>query len=43
MGSWVAASSEGSDRMRGPDEQTSHMFSYVVPEQRVRQDHVGAW
>ncbi len=25
--------------MRGPDEQTSHMFSYVVPEQRVRQDH----
>src|SRR5918999_4514093 len=29
----------GSDRMRGPDEQTSHMFSYVVPEHRVRQDH----
>lgn len=25
--------------MRGPDEQTSHMFSYVVPEQRVRHDH----
>ena len=25
--------------MRGPDEQTSQMFSYVVPEQRVRQDH----
>jgi transposase len=25
--------------MRGPDEQTSHMFSYVVPEHRVRQDH----
>lgn len=25
--------------MRGPDEQTSHMFSYVVPEQRVRPDH----
>src|SRR5687767_5516908 len=25
--------------MRGPDEQTSHMFSYIVPEQRVRQDH----
>lgn len=25
--------------MRGSDEQTSHMFSYVVPEQRVRQDH----
>src|SRR3989449_2024862 len=31
--------SEGSDRMRGPDEQTSHMFSYLSPEQRVRQDH----
>src|SRR5438552_17601683 len=30
---------EGSDRMRGPDEQTSHMFSYLSPEQRVRQDH----
>src|SRR5688572_9583090 len=25
--------------MRGSDEQTSHMFSYVVPEQRVRADH----
>jgi transposase len=25
--------------MRGADEQTSHMFSYVVPEHRVRQDH----
>ena len=25
--------------MRGPDEQTSHMFSYVVPDRRVRQDH----
>jgi transposase len=25
--------------MRGPDEQTSHMFSYVVPEHRVRPDH----
>jgi transposase len=25
--------------MRGSDEQTSHMFSYVVPEQRVRPDH----
>lgn len=25
--------------MRGPDEQTSDMFSYVVPEQRVRPDH----
>ena len=31
--------SEGSDRMRGPDEQTSHMFSYLSPEQRVRPDH----
>src|SRR5215204_7357857 len=31
--------SEGSDRMRGPDEQTSHMFSYLSPEQRVRADH----
>ena len=25
--------------MRGSDEQTSHMFSYVVPEHRVRPDH----
>jgi transposase len=25
--------------MRGPDEQTSHMFSYIAPEHRVRQDH----
>lgn len=25
--------------MRGPDEQTSHMFSYVSPEHRVRPDH----
>jgi transposase len=25
--------------MRGPDEQTSHMFSYLSPEQRVRPDH----
>ena len=31
--------SEGSDRMRGPDEQTNHMFSYLSPEQRVRADH----
>ena len=31
--------SEGSGRMRGPDEQTSDMFSYLSPEQRVRQDH----
>ena len=25
--------------MRGPDEQTSDMFSYLSPEQRVRADH----
>src|SRR3982075_807127 len=25
--------------MRGPDDQTSHMFSYLSPEQRVRADH----
>jgi hypothetical protein len=25
--------------MRGPDDQTSQMFSYVVPEHRVRPDH----
>ena len=25
--------------MRGPDDQTSGMFSYLSPEQRVRQDH----
>jgi transposase len=25
--------------MRGSDKQTSHMFSYIVPEHRVRQDH----
>ena len=25
--------------MRGPDEQASHLFSYIVPEDRVRQDH----
>ena len=25
--------------MRGPDEQTKDMFSYLSPEQRVRQDH----
>src|SRR5438094_443911 len=31
--------SEGSDDMRGPDEQTRHMFSYLSPEQRVRADH----
>src|SRR6059036_371043 len=31
--------SEGSDCMRGPDEQSSHMFSYLSPEQRVRADH----
>jgi hypothetical protein len=32
-------SSEGSDRMRGPDEQPSHLFSYRSPEHRVRPDH----
>ena len=25
--------------MRGPDDQNSDMFSYVVPEARVRADH----
>jgi transposase len=25
--------------MRGPNDQTSHMFSYLSPEQRVRADH----
>src|SRR3954454_19365570 len=25
--------------MRGPDDQTSDMFSYLSPEQRVRADH----
>ena len=30
---------EGSDRMRGPDDQTNQMFSYLSPEQRVRADH----
>ena len=34
-----APTDEGSDRMRGSDEQTSHMFSYLSPEQRVRADH----
>ena len=32
-------SSEGSDRVRGSDEQTKDMFSYLSPEERVRQDH----
>ena len=31
--------SEGSDQMRGPDDQTSGMFSYLSPERRVRPDH----
>src|SRR5258708_40018012 len=31
--------SEWRNRMRGADEQTSHMFSYLSPEQRVRSDH----
>jgi hypothetical protein len=30
---------EGSDAMRGPDDQTNEMFSYFSPEQRVRADH----
>ena len=25
--------------MRGPDQQQSHIFSYISPEQRVRKDH----
>ena len=42
---WISAyyhapsSSRVSDRMRGADEQTSHMFSHIVPEERVREDH----
>jgi transposase len=32
-------SSERSDEMRGPDEQTKDLFSYLSPEQRVRPDH----
>jgi hypothetical protein len=32
-------SSEGSDSMRGPDEQSADMFSYLSPEARVRADH----
>ena len=31
--------SEGSAPMRGPDDQTNGMFSYLSPEQRVRPDH----
>jgi transposase len=34
-----AADFEGSDRMRGSDDQTNDMFSYISPEQRVRADH----
>jgi transposase len=30
---------EGSSGMRGPDEQTTDMFSYLSPEERVRPDH----
>src|SRR3954454_8098512 len=30
---------ERSERMRGPDDQNSDMFSYIVPEARVRADH----
>jgi transposase len=32
-------STEGSEPMRGSDDQHSDMFSYVVPESRVRADH----
>src|SRR5438046_8588521 len=31
--------SEGSEAMRGQDDQTNDFFSYVSPEQRVRGDH----
>ena len=30
---------KGATAVRGPDEQTSDMFSYLSPEQRVRPDH----
>jgi transposase len=30
---------EGSAIMRGSDDQTNHLFSYLSPEQRVRADH----
>jgi len=30
---------EGSDCMRGADDQTKDMFSYLSPEERVRPDH----
>src|SRR5688572_10883444 len=36
---YAVNSFEGSDRMRGPDEQTADMFSYLSPEARVRADH----
>ena len=35
----AATSDKGSGHMRGSDEKTSHMFSYVAPERRVRPDH----
>ena len=34
-----APHTEGSPIMRGHDEQTTHMFSYLTPEQRVPADH----
>lgn len=34
----AANSFKGSDRMRGPDEHTADMFSYLSPEARVRPD-----
>jgi hypothetical protein len=30
---------EGSDCTRGPDDQTSHICSYLSTEERVRADH----
>src|SRR4029453_13680209 len=35
----LATSFEGSRWMRGSDEQTKDMFSYLSPEARVRPDH----
>ena len=34
-----APNTEGRPIMRGHDEQTAHMFSYLSPEQRVPADH----
>ena len=35
----MRATDPGGARMRGSDEQTSGMFSYLSPEQRLRPDH----